>query len=100
MSMLHGLLNDGHRDASVLSVLRSIAMALFVVVGLLKCVQLTSQLALFVYRHYMRPGKTLSKYGKWAVVTGATDGIGREYCNALAKQGEATCDLALPRPGL
>ena len=26
--------------------------------------------------------------GKWGVVTGATDGIGRAYANALAKAGE------------
>jgi 17beta-estradiol 17-dehydrogenase / very-long-chain 3-oxoacyl-CoA reductase len=27
------------------------------------------------------------KKGKWAVVTGATDGIGLAYCKAVAKQG-------------
>lgn len=27
------------------------------------------------------------KYGKWAVVTGSTDGIGREYAKELAKRG-------------
>ncbi|XP_050442624.1 inactive hydroxysteroid dehydrogenase-like protein 1 [Adelges cooleyi] len=27
------------------------------------------------------------KYGKWAVVTGSTDGIGKEYAKALAKRG-------------
>ncbi|XP_050548394.1 inactive hydroxysteroid dehydrogenase-like protein 1 [Daktulosphaira vitifoliae] len=27
------------------------------------------------------------KYGKWAVVTGSTDGIGKEYAKALAKYG-------------
>ena len=27
------------------------------------------------------------KTGKWGVVTGATDGIGRAYANALAKAG-------------
>lgn len=39
------------------------------------------------YKMFLRPGKNLKKLGKWAVVTGATDGIGREYALALAKQG-------------
>lgn len=35
----------------------------------------------------MRPGKNLKKLGKWAVITGATDGIGKAYAKALAKKG-------------
>ena len=31
--------------------------------------------------------KTIKNSGKWAVVTGSTDGIGREYCRQLAKLG-------------
>jgi|ERR1719322_273136 len=30
----------------------------------------------------------LNKYGKWAVITGATDGIGLSFANNLAKQGQ------------
>ncbi|KAH8403206.1 hypothetical protein KR222_007731 [Zaprionus bogoriensis] len=33
------------------------------------------------------PQTLLDKYGKWAVVTGATDGIGKEYARELARQG-------------
>lgn len=40
-----------------------------------------------IYQLFLRPGKKLKKLGSWAVVTGATDGIGKAYSFALAKQG-------------
>ena len=40
-----------------------------------------------VYTTFLRPGKKLTKYGKWAVITGATDGIGKAYAFVLAKKG-------------
>lgn len=39
------------------------------------------------HRNFLRPGKDLKKLGKWAVVTGCTDGIGKAYAQALAKKG-------------
>ncbi|XP_016966329.1 hydroxysteroid dehydrogenase-like protein 1 [Drosophila biarmipes] len=33
------------------------------------------------------PKTLVEKYGQWAVVTGATDGIGKEYARELARQG-------------
>ncbi|XP_049304502.1 inactive hydroxysteroid dehydrogenase-like protein 1 isoform X2 [Bactrocera dorsalis] len=33
------------------------------------------------------PQTLVEKFGKWAVITGSTDGIGREYAKELAKQG-------------
>jgi 17beta-estradiol 17-dehydrogenase / very-long-chain 3-oxoacyl-CoA reductase len=39
------------------------------------------------YKSFLRPGKNLKKFGKWAIVTGATDGIGKAYAMALAKKG-------------
>jgi len=40
-----------------------------------------------VYKLFIRPSKNLAKLGKWAVITGATDGIGKAYAKALAKKG-------------
>jgi len=39
------------------------------------------------YQYFLRPAKNFTKFGKWAVVTGATDGIGKAYATALAKKG-------------
>ncbi|OLQ05375.1 Very-long-chain 3-oxoacyl-CoA reductase 1 [Symbiodinium microadriaticum] len=39
------------------------------------------------YKFFFRAGKDLKKYGEWAVVTGATDGIGKAYAFELAAQG-------------
>jgi 17beta-estradiol 17-dehydrogenase / very-long-chain 3-oxoacyl-CoA reductase len=39
------------------------------------------------YKSFLRPGKKLTKFGKWAIVTGATDGIGKAYAKGLAKKG-------------
>merc|ERR1719215_2486190 len=44
------------------------------------------QLYLF-YALNLRPGKNLKKMGDWAVVTGATDGIGKAISMELAKKG-------------
>ncbi|XP_067933656.1 very-long-chain 3-oxoacyl-CoA reductase-like [Watersipora subatra] len=33
------------------------------------------------------PGVDLQKLGRWAVITGATDGIGKEYAKSLAQKG-------------
>jgi 17beta-estradiol 17-dehydrogenase / very-long-chain 3-oxoacyl-CoA reductase len=39
------------------------------------------------YRYLLRPPLKLTKFGKYAVVTGATDGIGKAYAHALSKRG-------------
>lgn len=40
-----------------------------------------------LYKTFLRPAKNFKKYGKWAVITGATDGIGKAYAFAFAKKG-------------
>ena len=41
----------------------------------------------FIYRHFLRKQKDVLSYGKWAVVTGATSGIGESFCYELAERG-------------
>ena len=40
--------------------------------------------------------KDLTKYGRWAVVTGSTEGIGRQYALELAKRGLDIVLISLP----
>eukprot|EP00952_Eustigmatos_sp_NYUAD-ZCMA_P012792 51205-Eustigmatos_ZCMA.PRE.1 len=39
------------------------------------------------YRYFMRRGHDVKQYGSWAVITGATDGIGKAYAMDLAMKG-------------
>jgi 17beta-estradiol 17-dehydrogenase / very-long-chain 3-oxoacyl-CoA reductase len=56
--------------------------------GLLVAARAAVRLALWVYAAFLRPGKNLRRrYGAWAVVTGATDGIGRAIAFRLAAAG-------------
>lgn len=40
-----------------------------------------------LYAYLIRGGKNLKKAGEWAIVTGATDGIGQAIAFELAKKG-------------
>jgi hypothetical protein len=55
--------------------------------GFFKLCHMGFAVDLFFWRQFIRRGKSLKKYGSWAAVTGATNGIGRAYCDELAKQG-------------
>eukprot|EP00892_Ulva_mutabilis_P001661 jgi/Ulvmu1/11496/UM077_0045.1 len=56
-------------------------------IGLLRGLSVASSTVRFLWRKHLRPGRDLRAYGEWAVVTGASDGIGREYCNYVGRQG-------------
>jgi hypothetical protein len=60
--------------------------ALALSLGCFKVLRLGCAVDWFIWRQFIRPGKKLTKYGAWAAVTGATDGIGRAYCDVLAEQ--------------
>lgn len=63
------------------------AISLLVVVGALQGIKSLLRFINGVYIYFIRPGKDLKKLGEWAVVTGATDGIGLAYAKHLAKLG-------------
>jgi len=54
-------------------------------------VQLICGVFRWLYENFLGPrfGKSIDfkSYGRWALVTGATDGIGKEYAKSLAKKG-------------
>ncbi|CAN6268298.1 unnamed protein product [Urochloa humidicola] len=56
--------------------------------GLLVSTRAVARLALWLYAAFLRPAKPLRRrYGAWAVITGATDGIGRALASHLAAAG-------------
>jgi 17beta-estradiol 17-dehydrogenase / very-long-chain 3-oxoacyl-CoA reductase len=55
--------------------------------GLLVLLRFAFDLFSGIYACFLRPGKDLRKLGKWAVVTGATDGIGKALAFELASKG-------------
>jgi 17beta-estradiol 17-dehydrogenase / very-long-chain 3-oxoacyl-CoA reductase len=59
--------------------------------GLLVLFKISLSFLSLIWRRLLRPATNLEKYGAkypaWAVVTGASDGIGKAYCIELAKRG-------------
>lgn len=45
------------------------------------------RIGLSVYRRLIMPAKKPLEFGKWAIVTGSTSGIGKEFADYLAKKG-------------
>ncbi len=67
----------------------SIAVSLLLLAGTVSGLRALFRFCNGVYIYFIRPGKNLKRLGQWAVITGATDGIGKAYAFALAKKG--TC---------
>ncbi|KAA6427626.1 MAG: hypothetical protein FRX49_02289 [Trebouxia sp. A1-2] len=59
----------------------------FGLIGLIVVLRLVLTITKAVWVYFLRPGQNLRKLGSWAVVTGATDGIGRALCDNLARKG-------------
>ena len=49
--------------------------------------QLSLSTLSFLYVYFVRPPLNPRNYGTWAVVTGASEGIGRAYAELLASKG-------------
>jgi len=67
-----------------------LSLALFVV-GSVSLAHFALKTAAVFLQTFLLPGKSLKKYGAgkgaWAVITGGSDGIGREFATQLAQQG-------------
>ena len=65
----------------------SVAISLLLLAGTISGLRALFRFCNGVYIYFIRPGKNLKRLGQWAVITGATDGIGKAYAFALAKKG-------------
>ena len=66
----------------------SVAVSLLLLAGTVAGLRALFRFCNGVYIYFIRPGKNLKRLGQWAVITGATDGIGKAYAFALAKKGD------------
>ena len=75
-----------------------------VIIGSIRLIFILRSFALFVNRQFMRKKlDLLSRYGGkgvWALVTGASDGIGAEFCDQLASDGFNICLVSRTRSKL
>ncbi len=67
--------------------LSATGFSVLVLVGFVTVASNIWSLLRFINIYFLRPGKNLRRLGDWAAVTGATDGIGKAYAEALAKRG-------------
>mmetsp|Transcript_30504 Transcript_30504/g.34936 ORF Transcript_30504/g.34936 Transcript_30504/m.34936 type:complete len:141 (-) Transcript_30504:670-1092(-) len=64
-------------------------VSIFAIIGIVYALLKSSKFLRYLYKRFIRAGYDLhQRYGGgWAVVTGASDGIGYEYANRLAARG-------------
>jgi len=55
-------------------------------IGLLYILRLVYLVVPWFYGYFLRPAKDLRRYGEWALITGATDGIGRAMTIQIARK--------------
>lgn len=74
-------------DLIASSPLYLVSIIFLAALGFLVLLRGTAHLISSIWLIFIRPGKDLkAAYGSWAIVTGATDGIGRGFATELAKR--------------
>ena len=75
-----------------------IPTALLFLLGSLSVLSVCYRFSRFFFRKFIRPAKNLLRTygqpGSWAIVTGASDGIGKAFCQSLAQRGFNICFIA------
>jgi len=62
--------------------------------GALVVLRIFYSVASYLYRKFVRKPKDVLSYGKWAVVTGSTSGIGEAFCHELASRGMSVLQIS------